>query len=346
MLDKEETIMKEYTVAIVGALGAVGSEMRKALEERSLPIKKLKLLDIEQNVGTKLPFKGSDVEVELSCNEAFEGVDVAFFAVSDKVSRILAPEAVKRGCLVIDNSSAWRMDENTPLVVPEVNPEALKEHHGIIANPNCSTIIAMVPLKPLHEKAGLKRVIASTYQAVSGAGIAGLDELRVQTGQVLGGEPIEPKAFVHQIAFNLIPHIDYFEDNAYTHEEMKMLREGRKILSLPDLKVACTCVRVPVFRSHSEAITIETERPINPDEAREILSSAPGVKLVDCPETNTYPMPVDTSDQDLIYVGRIRDDISSDGNGLTFWCCGDQIRKGAAVNAVQIAEKMVEMGLI
>ncbi len=338
--------MKEYTVAIVGALGAVGSEMKKALEERSLPVKKLKLLDIQENVGKKIAFKGEELEVELSCGEAFEGVDIAFFAVSDKVSRILAPEAVKRGCLVIDNSSAWRMDENTPLVVPEVNPEALKDHHGIIANPNCSTIIAMVPLKPLHDFAGLKRVIASTYQAVSGAGIAGLEELRTQTAQVLAGEPIEPKAFAHQIAFNLIPHIDYFEDNAYSHEEMKMLREGRKILGLPDLKVACTCVRVPVFRSHSEAITIETERPITPEQAKEILAKAPGVKLVDDIAGNCYPMPIDTSDQDLIFTGRIREDISGSGNGLTFWCCGDQIRKGAAVNAVQIAEKMAEMGLI
>ena len=338
--------MKSYSLAIAGALGAVGREMKRALEERDFPIRELRLLDVGENVGKEVPFRGEMLRVLESVPEAFEGVDIALFAVGDSVSRFLAPEAVKRGCLVIDNSAAWRMDEGTPLVVPEVNPEALRQHHGIIANPNCSTIIAMVPLKPLHDKVRIKRIIASTYQAVSGAGIAGIGELKDQTGEVLRDEPIHPAVFAHQIAFNLIPHIDYFEDNAYTHEEMKMFREGRKILSCPDLMVNCTCVRVPVFRSHSESITIETEKPITPDEARALLKNAPGVRLVDDPASATYPMPVDTSEQDLIYVGRIREDISSDGPGLTFWCCGDQIRKGAAVNAVQIAEKMAEMGLI
>jgi aspartate-semialdehyde dehydrogenase len=338
--------MKEYTVAVAGALGAVGREMILTLERRNFPVKVLRPLDLPENAGKEVEFRGEKIKVEESCPEAFRGADIALFAVADKVSRALAPEAVKAGCIVIDNSSAWRMDETVPLVVPEVNPEALRGHHGLIANPNCSTIIAMVPLKPLHDCAGLRRVIASTYQAVSGAGAAGLAELREQARQVLDGRPIAPRAFAHQIAFNLIPHIDYFEDNAYSHEEMKMLREGRKILNLPELKVNCTCVRVPVFRSHSESITIETERPITPDRAREILASAPGVKVVDDPASNTYPMPVDTSDQDLVWVGRIREDLSSTGNGLTFWCCGDQIRKGAAVNAVQIAEKMMEMRLL
>lgn len=338
--------MKEYVVAVAGALGAVGQEMIETLERRKFPVKVLKPLDVVENVGKEVSFNGQTVKVEESCPKAFDGVDIALFAVADKVSLVLAPEAVKRGCIVIDNSAAWRMDENTPLVVPEVNPEALRAHKGLIANPNCSTIIAMVPLKPLHDYAGIKRIVASTYQAVSGAGAAGLAELREQTRQLLNGEEICPKAFAHQIAFNLIPHIDFFEDNAYTHEEMKMFREGRKILSAPELMVNCTCVRVPVYRSHSESITIETERPITPAKARELFAAAPGVKVVDDPAALAYPMPVDTSNQDLIWVGRIREDISNEGNGLTFWCCGDQIRKGAALNAVQIAEKMMEMKLI
>lgn len=338
--------MKEYCVAVVGVMGAVGQEMVKTLERRNFPVKTLKPLDVVENVGKEISFHGQSIKVEESNEDAFHGVEIALFAVADKVSKKLAPAAAAAGCIVIDNSSAWRMTEGVPLVVPEVNPEALRHHNGIIANPNCSTIIAMVPMKPLHDYARVKRIIASTYQAVSGAGAAGLAELALQARQVLDNQPIQPKAFVHQIAFNLIPHIDYFEDNAYTHEEMKMFREGRKILGCPDLMVNCTCARVPVFRSHSESITIETERPITPDQARELLAKAPGVKVVDDPLHNVYPMPKDTSDQDLVYVGRIRKDISSTGNGLTFWCCGDQIRKGAAVNAVQIAETMQSMGLI
>ena len=338
--------MKEYRVAVVGALGAVGQEMIKTLERRNFPVKTLKPLDVKENVGQEVHFRDQTVKVAESNEKAFENVDIALFAVANSVSEKLAPAAVTAGCIVIDNSSAWRMAEGVPLVVPEVNPEALRQHKGLIANPNCSTIIAMVPLKPLHDFAGLKRVIVSTYQAVSGAGAAGLKELEVQTRQVLDQQPIQPKAFAHQIAFNLIPHIDFFEKNAYTHEEMKMYREGRKILGLPNLMVNCTCVRVPVFRSHSESITIETERPISPAQAREVLAKAPGIKVVDDPADNVYPMPKDTSNQDLVYVGRIREDISSTGNGLTFWCCGDQIRKGAAVNAVQIAEVMQSMELI
>lgn len=338
--------MKEYCVAVVGAMGAVGQEMLKTLERRNFPVKELKPLDVAENVGKEILFCGQTVKVEESKESAFEGVNIALFAVADAVSKKLAPAAVRAGCVVIDNSSAWRLTEDVPLVVPEVNPEALRHHGGIIANPNCSTIIAMVPIKPLHDFAGVKRIIASTYQAVSGAGAAGLAELALQARQVLDGTPVAPKAFAHQIAFNLIPHIDYFEDNAYSHEEMKMVKEGRKILGCPDLMVNCTCVRVPVFRSHSESITIETERPITPDQARELLAKAPGVKVVDDPLHNSYPMPKDTSEQDLVYVGRIRADISSTGNGLTFWCCGDQIRKGAAVNAVQIAETMRSMEVI
>ena len=339
-------MMKTYTVAVAGAMGAVGTEMLKNLESRNFPVGRIKSLDVGDNVGKELLFRGEAVKVEQSCPEAFAGVDIALFAVGANVSKFLAPAAVEKGAVVIDNSSQWRMTEGVPLVVPEVNPQDLRTHKGIIANPNCSTIIAMVPIKPLHDAVTVKRIIASTYQAVSGAGAPGLTELREQTGQILRGEPISPQVFPPQIAFNVIPHIDVFEDNGYTFEEMKMLNEGRKILGCPDLRVNCTCVRVPVFRSHSESITIETEKPITPDQARSILSGAPGVKVVDDPAKLEYPMPADTSNQDLVYVGRIRRDISTDANALTFWCCGDQVRKGAAVNAIQIAEKMIEMQLI
>lgn len=337
--------MKKYVVAVAGAMGAVGQEMLKTLSGRSFPASSVKALDIPENAGKRVPYGTDELTVEPCNAEAFRGVDLAFFAVADSVSKTLAPEAARMGAIVIDNSSAWRMDEAVPLVVPECNAEDLKKHKGIIANPNCSTIIAMVPLMPLHSYAGVKRIIASTYQAVSGAGIRGMDELRAQTEDMLSGKEPHPDAFQHQIAFNLIPHIDYFEENGYTHEEMKMLREGRKILHLPELQVNCTCVRVPVFRSHSESITIETERELTPEKARELLSGAPGVKLYDDPSKNEYPMPVETSGGDLVWVGRIRKDISVP-NCLSFWCAGDQIRKGAALNAIQIGEKLIEKGLI
>ncbi len=337
--------MKEYKIAVVGAMGAVGSEMLKTLAQRHFPASEVKALDIAANAGKKVPFGDGELTVRETKIEEFRGVNAALFAVGDAISKELAPQVAATGCVVIDNSAAWRMDPNVPLVVPECNPEDLRWHKGIIANPNCSTIIAMVPLKPLHDYAGLKRITAATYQAVSGAGILGLSELSNQTRDVLDGKPAQPKVFQHQIAFNLIPHIDYFEDNGYTHEEMKMFREGRKILGLPNLMVNCTCVRVPVFRSHSEAITIETERELTPEKARELLANAPGVKLFDDPSKNEYPMPVDTSNGDLVWVGRIRKDISAP-NSLTFWCAGDQIRKGAALNAVQIAETMAKMDIL
>lgn len=333
--------MQGIRLAVLGATGAVGSEMLKVLEERRFPVSDLKLLADPNDAGKVIHYAGKQYIVETATPESFENMQIALVAVNNDVSRCFSPEAVKRNSVVIDNSSAYRMDPEVPLVVPEVNPEAVRQHKGIIANPNCSTTIALVPLKPLHDFAGLKRVIASTYQAVSGAGIAGIGELAEQTMQVLEGKPISPHVFAHQIAFNLIPHIDYFEENGYTHEEMKMLQEGRKILGLPELKVSCTCVRVPVYRSHSEAITIETERELTPQKARELLSVAPGVRVVDDPAKLRYPMPVDSSDQDLIYVGRIRKDISAP-NALTFWCCGDQVRKGAATNAVQIAELVTQ----
>ncbi len=338
--------MSELKIAVVGAMGAVGSEMLKILAERRFPASEVKALDVAANAGRKVPFGNEELTVRETRIEEFAGVSATLFAVGDSVSRTLAPQVAAQGCLVIDNSSAWRMDPEVPLVVPECNPEALGSiKKGIIANPNCSTIIAMVPLKPLHSFARVKRIIASTYQAVSGAGILGISELKDQTRDVLEGRAAEPKVFQHPIAFNLIPHIDYFEDNGYTHEEMKMFREGRKILGEPGLMVSCTCVRVPVFRSHSESITIETEKELTPEKARELLSGAPGVELFDDPSRNEYPMPLDTSGKDLIRVGRIRKDISAP-NSLTFWCAGDQIRKGAALNAVQIAETLAARGLM
>lgn len=338
--------MKQYNIAVLGVMGVVGTEMLRILEQRKFPVARLVPLDISSNAGKMVSFCGKKIVVEEVKKGSFKGVDIALFAAGEDASRELAPIAAEEGCIVIDNSSAWRMDEAVPLVVPEVNPDALKNHNKIIANPNCSTIIAVVPIKPLHDYAGVNRVIASTYQAVSGAGAAGLKELESQAKDVLEGKEAVFHAFVHQIAFNLIPHIDTFHKNGYTREEMKMFHEGRKILGIPNLMVNCTCVRVPVFRSHSVSVTIETGRKLTPEKAKELLSNAPGIKLVDDPDSLCYPMPIDTSNQDLIFVGRIRDDISSDGYSLTFWCCGDQIRKGAALNAVQIAETLAEKELV
>ena len=328
--------MKGVKVAILGATGAVGMEMLKVLEERDFPVSDLKLLGFS-NAGRKVMFKGKEYTVETAANESFDGIDITLVAVGNDISLKFSPEAVKRGNVVVDNSSAYRLDPDVPLVVPEVNPQDVAKNKGIIANPNCSTIIAMVAVKPLHDYAHINRMIVSTYQAVSGAGVAGITKLEEQAKEVLEGKEITPGVFQHQIAFNLIPHIDVFQENGYTKEEMKMVNEGRKILGHPDLQVNCTCVRVPVFRSHSESITIETDKEITPEKARELLKNAPGIKLIDDPANNEYPMPIDSSDQDLVFVGRVRTDITKK-NSLTFWCCGDQVRKGAATNAVQIAE--------
>ncbi|MDR1048354.1 MAG: aspartate-semialdehyde dehydrogenase [Synergistaceae bacterium] len=331
----------DANVAVFGATGAVGVEMVKILEERAFPVKSLRLL--ASRGGRTVRWRGADVPVEAAGPGAFEGIDIALFAVESGVSREWAPAAVKSGAVVIDNSSAFRMDPGIPLVVPEVNPDDIftadGKSHSIIANPNCSTIIALTVLAPLHRAAGLRRLVASTYQAVSGAGKAGLDELERQTRGYAEGRPPEVSVFQHPILFNLIPHIDAFGEDGYTKEELKMRDESRKILHTPDLRVSSTCVRVPVLRSHSEALTIETERPLSPDGAREILRGAPGVKVVDSPPDNAYPMPLFASDQDLVHVGRIRPDQSAgEGHGLVLWVSGDQIRKGAATNAVQIAE--------
>ncbi|MDR0653092.1 MAG: aspartate-semialdehyde dehydrogenase [Synergistaceae bacterium] len=327
-------------VAVFGATGVVGAEMIKILEERDFPVENLRLL--ASKGGRRTKWRDRDVPVEGIDASSFDGIDIAFFAVEGDVSKEWAPIAVRSGAVVIDNSSAFRMDPEVPLVVPEVNGDDAAWHKGIIANPNCSTIIALVPLAPLHRAAGISRLVASTYQAVSGAGKNGLEELEKQVMDYSQGNPLKVSAFPYQIAFNVIPHIDAFVEGDYTKEELKMRNESRKILHVPDLRVSCTCVRVPVLRSHSESLTIETERALSPDEARAILKNAPGVKVVDSPPDKTYPMPLFASDQDLIHVGRIRRDESlEEGNsGLVLWVSGDQLRKGAATNAVQIAERV------
>lgn len=337
--------MAAVTVAVVGATGAVGQEMLKILEERNFPVKNMLCLADPREAGTRVMFKGEAITVEGAAPDKFKGVDIALFAVSAEVSEMLAPEAVSRRALVIDNSSAFRLKEDVPLVVPEVNPEDIKKHRGIIANPNCSTIIMVVAIYPIYKAVGIKRVVVSTYQAVSGAGRPGLEELQKQVEAYVNGQALEVQAFQYQIAFNLIPHIDVWTDKGYTKEEMKMVWETRKIMHVDDLPVSPTAVRVPVFRSHSESINIETVKPLTAEEARSILRQAPGVVVLDDPENRQYPMPLFTSDRDEVFVGRIREDISIP-NGLNLWVVGDQIRKGAATNAIQIAEAVVNEGLM
>ncbi len=333
--------MSEKVVAILGATGVVGQQMMELLEERNYPVKELVPLASARSAGKTLTFAGEDVVVREATPEAFEGVDVVLGAADDATAKRLLPEAVSRGAVCVDNSHAFRLDEDVPLVVPEINAEDVKWHHGIISNPNCATIIGLLPVWPLHQVAGVKRLVVSTYQAASGAGMPGLTELQREMAAVAAGEPVgETAPFAYQLAANLIPQIGGFNDEGYTSEEMKKQNEGRKISHLPNLLVNCTCVRVPIMRSHSESITMEFEKPITPDEARAALAKAPGVRLVDDPANLRYPMPLETSDQDLIFVGRVRRDLSApEGvNALTLFCCGDQIRKGAATNAVQIAE--------
>ena len=337
--------MKKYNLAILGATGAVGQEMLKILGERNFPYNELKLLASKRSAGEEMEFQGKKYVIEEATENSFEDIDVVLCAAENNISEELSPAAVKAGAVVIDNSSAFRLDETVPLVVPEVNRSDVKNHKGIIANPNCSTIIALTALNELNKYAKINRMVVSTFQAVSGAGVNGIKELDQQIKNISEGNPVDIKAFQYQIAYNVIPQIGGFDDMGYSQEEMKLQNEGRKIFHNPDLKVNCTCVRVPVYRSHSESITIETEKEITPEKARELLANAEGVKLVDDPANQKYPMPLDTSGQDLIYVGRIRKDISS-SNSLVLWCCGDQIRKGAATNAVQIAEVLVKENLI
>lgn len=336
--------MRKYNVAVVGATGAVGQEILKVLTERNFPIQDIKMLASERSHGKKIPFQGKEYMVEATEPDSFEGIDVVLFA-GGSASKQFAHEAVKRGAVVIDNSSAFRMDPEVPLVVPEVNPEDVRWHKGIIANPNCSTIQMVVALKPLHDAAKITRVIVSTYQAVSGAGKEAIDELDDQVHQFVSGHDVKHQVFPYQIAFNLIPHIDVFLENDYTKEEMKMVQETQKMFHDDSIAISATTVRVPVFRSHSEAVNVETEKPLSPAEAKEIFRKSPGVVVVDDPVNKQYPMPLFASDTDDVYVGRIRKDIST-SNGLVFWVVADQLRKGAATNAVQIAELLVKENLL
>lgn len=332
--------MKQYKVAILGATGAVGREMMKILAERKFPISELHLLASARSAGKVLEWNGKPVEIEEACDAAFEGMDIVLGAAENDIAKRFAPAIVKAGAVFVDNSSAFRLDPDVPLIVPEINPEDVKTHKGILSNPNCSTIITVTAINALNALSPIRTMIASTYQAVSGAGAGGPVELAEQVEALRAGKPVEPKVFSHQIAYNLIPQIGGEQFEGYTGEEMKMQNEGRKIMHLPDLRVSCTCVRVPVVRSHSISVQLHFDRPVSVEEARRAIANAPGCKLVDDLAKHEYPMPLDTSDQDIVFVGRIRPDLT-DENGLCLWCCGDQVRKGAATNAVQIAELLI-----
>lgn len=333
--------MKKYNIAILGATGAVGQEMLNVLEEYDIPVGKLLPLASAKSAGGFVRFKGEDVKIEEAREDSFEGMDFVLGAVKNPMSRRFAPAIKAAGALYIDNSSAFRMEPDVPLIVPEINGEDAFNNNGIIANPNCSSIITLMAVAGIAKLSPIKSMIACTYQAVSGAGQAGLHELEAQISAISAGEQPQAKVFPAQIAMNVIPHIGDELDNLYTDEEMKMQNEGRRILHLPELKVTCTCVRVPVLRSHSIAVTLRTERKVSVEEAKAAVRAFPGVKLVEDYQGRNYPTPLDTGNQNLVWVGRIREDLTDD-NGLTLWCCGDQIRKGAAANAVQILKKMIE----
>ena len=333
--------MNEYKIAIVGATGLVGQEFIKVLEQRDFPMASIELLASERSVGKKLLVKGKQVEVKEATSESFLGIDIALFSAGAEISRHLSPLAAKSGAVVVDNSAAFRMVPTVPLVVPEVNAEDIKWHRGIIANPNCSTIQMVVVLHPLHQVNPIKRIVADTYQAVSGTGSAAVDELTAQVKQVLNGQNTIPHVYPHQIAFNVLPEIDVFWDNGYTREEWKMVEETKKIMHADDIAISATCVRVPVFTGHSEAVHVEFSRPMSPDDAERILAEAPGVKILDDPAISLYPQPWSAAGTDEVFVGRIRRDVSHP-NGLVMWVVADNLRKGAALNAVQIAEEMVK----
>ena len=333
--------MKTYTVAVLGATGAVGQEMIKILAERNFPVKELIPLASSRSAGKAVRFRGEDVTIREACNEAFQGVDIVLGAAENDIAKAFAPAIVAAGAVFVDNSSAFRLDNDVPLVVPEINPEDAKKHHGIISNPNCSTIITATAVNALNAISPIRTMTASTYQAVSGAGAGGPVELRAEVEAISNGKAYEPQVFPYQIAYNLIPQIGGEQFAGYTSEEMKLQNEGRKIMHLPDMKVSCTCVRVPVVRSHSISVSMHFDVPITVEQARKAIATAPGCRLVDDLENKRYPMPLDTSDQDLVFVGRIRPDLT-DPNGLCLWCCGDQIRKGAATNAIQIAELLIK----
>lgn len=331
--------MRSYNVAVVGATGAVGNEMVKVLEQRNFPVKKLTLLASERSIGKDLTFHGKSVPVEVLTENSFAGIEIGLFSAGGSISEKFASIAAAAGCVVIDNTSAFRMVPDIPLVVPEVNPEAiaLYKNRGIIANPNCSTIQMVVALKPIHDAAGIKRIVVSTYQAVSGTGKKAIEELSLQTQALLNFREPVAKVYPHQIAFNCLPHIDVFLENGYTKEEMKMVNETKKIMNDPSIRVTATTVRVPVFYGHSESVNVETDRKITAEEVRDLLSRAPGVKVVDNPANKEYPLAIDAAGKDETLVGRIRED-ESIPNGINLWVVSDNIRKGAALNAVQIAE--------
>ena len=333
--------MKKINVGILGATGAVGQEMLKVMAERHFPVAELRLFGSERSAGKKVVYEGQEVTIEATTVERFDGLDLLLGAVDNDLAKIYIPEAVKRGVHVVDNSSAFRLDPEVPLVVPEVNPEDIAKSKGLIANPNCATIIALVAVAPLHKEAHIKRMVLSTYQAVSGAGAAGITALEEEVKRA-DGERVEGSVFPYPIAYNLIPQIGGFNDMGYTSEEMKLQNEGRKILHDDALRVSCTCVRVPIQRSHSESITLEFDDALSLEKAKALLEKAPGVKYWDDPEAKHYPMPMLTSNQDLVYVGRLRRDLSAlpeeMDKSMVLFCCADQVRKGAATNAVQIAE--------
>ncbi|NLE27742.1 MAG: aspartate-semialdehyde dehydrogenase [Clostridiaceae bacterium] len=338
--------MKSYHVAVVGATGAVGNEMIKILEERKFPVGKLTLLASERSVGKKLTFCGKDLPVQLLTQDAFSGIEIGLFSAGGSVSEQFAPWAARAGCIVIDNTNAFRMKPDIPLVVPEVNPEAIAHYknQGIISNPNCSTIQMVVALKPIHDAVRIKRIVVSTYQAVSGTGKKAIEELDLQTRDLMSGKKPMVKVYPYQIAFNCLPHIDIFLDNGYSREEMKMVNETKKIMGDSTIAVTATTVRVPVFHAHSESVNIETERKITPDEVRRILSGAPGVMVVDDPQEKKYPLAIHAAGRDEVLVGRIRED-QSIPNGINLWVVADNIRKGAALNAIQIAEILIRQYL-
>jgi len=332
-------------VAVVGATGAVGREMLATLSSRNFPAEKIIPFASARSAGSTVPYGDTELTVRELKEDVFEGIDLALFSAGGSTSEKFAPYAVAAGCVVVDNSSAWRMDSRCPLVVPEANAHALKNHHGIIANPNCSTIQMIVALKPLHDAARIKRVVVSTYQAVSGTGQKGIQELETQVRQLFNMQDPEPKVYPYQIAFNCLPHIDVFLDNDYTKEEMKMVNETKKIMEDDSIKVTATCVRVPVFYGHSESVNIETARKLEAKEARAILAQAPGVQVLDNPSEKIYPLAITAAGEDLTFVGRIRNDESIE-NGLNMWVVADNIRKGAALNAVQIAEELLKQDLL
>ena len=333
--------MKLYTVAVLGATGAVGQEMINILQERNFPVGKLIPLASARSAGKTIRFKGEDVTIQLACDEAFEGVDIVLGAAENDIAKKFAPAIVKAGAVFVDNSSAFRMDPEVPLIVPEVNAEDAKNHKGIISNPNCSTIITVTAVNALNSLSPIRTMTASTYQAVSGAGAEGPVELMAEVEALRKCETYEPKVFPYQIAYNLIPQIGGEQVDGYTSEEMKMQNEGRKIMHLPELNVSCTCIRVPVVRSHSISVTCTFDKPVSVEDARKVIAAAPGCKLVDDLQNKRYPMPLETTDQDIVFVGRIRKDLT-DACGISLWCCGDQVRKGAATNAIQIAELLVK----